>query len=90
MKNAWDYVKLLHVRDAVHKKKRFTLQSIKEIDVLKHTMQEVLELAVSPTDIKEMADIFACLMHYCVIRGWDMAEVEDVIIDKLNERFVMQ
>ena len=37
--------------------------------------------------LKEVADVFGCLIHYCVRRGWSMHEVAEALHQKLIERF---
>lgn len=40
----------------------------------------------APEDPEELADIFGCIIHYAVKKGWDRKQVEKLVLKKLAER----
>ena len=86
MKTIWKLIKNLHDNKAVHKKKQIPINEIEPYKILAHAAEELIELASEPGDVFEMADIFGCLIHYCIIQEWTPGMMEKAIIQKLSER----
>lgn len=87
MNRAWRKIDTLVGLNAKHKRKHFKLGEVSPSFILKQAVDELEELIASPIDPYEMADLLAILFHYCIMRGWSMASVENKIIAKLKVRF---
>lgn len=57
------------------------------VEMLKHAAGELIELAMTPDDPGEVADIFCILLHYAMLRGWSQDRLERECWRKLQERF---
>jgi len=71
---AWNEVKSLESLGARHRTKGYRLDKVDLQEMIGHALKELEELdetviAGSP-DIKELADIFGCLIHFAVRNGW--------------------
>lgn len=78
--------RLIDVR-ALHKKQAYSLDELSAEDIILHAILELVELRDAPSDIKELADVFGCLIHYMVQADWTWDQVEDSLLKKLKERF---
>jgi len=85
--SAWTKIAQLVALNALHRK-GFRLQEISNYNILLGARAELLELKDSPDDIEELADTFACLIHYAQRKGWTGKEIEAAILKKLDERFI--
>jgi hypothetical protein len=75
------------VRNNAKHRRGFRLQEINDQFVLKQTAFELIELIQEPDNPQEMADVFGCLIHYCVRKNWSFDEIERLLFAKLKERF---
>lgn len=95
MKRAWHEIYRLSVLQAKHKKKGWRLNEISSFEHLKDAAGELLELSGAhcagtqdlDDELKELADVFGCLIGFAVKRGLSAEAVEDALLAKLELRF---
>jgi hypothetical protein len=73
--------------NAQNVRKGYRLKDISDTQLLDHAAEELDELREAPHDPDEMADTLACLVHYCIRRGWTAGLMEDLVRRKLLLRF---
>lgn len=86
LSTSFAYVLDLHKRNARHRK-GFYMATMPLGDILDHAIDEIEELRDAPDDLMELADSFACLIHYAVCKGWTEEMVDKAIVTKLKLRF---
>ena len=86
MKKAWNEIIRLEEVGAVHKKKNKKINEFTLVQILSHAAEEIVELMAEPTDIEELGDAMACLVHFAVKQDWSRKEVEKAMLKKLKER----
>lgn len=90
MKDAWYRIARMIEDDAAHRTKGFRLGQMDDDFILTHAKDEVTELILAKTDaerLDELADVFGCLIHYAIRKGWTEEMVESALEDKLTQRF---
>jgi hypothetical protein len=87
MRLSWEEIKRLTEANAPHLKKGWRLGDITTETELKDAAGEIVELAHSPDDIDELADVLGCLIGYAVKKGWSCSDVETALMRKLSQRF---
>ena len=85
MKKAWAEIQRLHDAGARHRKGK-RLCDFTETQILSHAAEEIVELAASPDDAEELADVFGCIIHYAIMKGWNRKMIEGLILAKLKDR----
>lgn len=83
---AWSAVENLIRSRAIHRK-GFVAADLPKEEILKHAMLELEELMAQPDDLSELADLFGCLIHYAIVNGWSIIDVQRGIVTKLEQRF---
>ncbi len=86
MKRSWEEIRRLASVNATHRT-GWKLGDVPVLLSLKNAASELVELAAAPDDITEMADLFGCLIVYCVKMGWTVERVETALMEKLKRRF---
>ncbi len=89
MKAAFIAVQKLMDKNSKHRK-GFRINDLSRVDIVRHAEEELEELLIANTIIdkrKELADVFACLIHFALANGWTEEEVENDILNKLSARF---
>ena len=86
MQEAYDRIRELEKAGAEHLRVGKKLSDFRDDEILGYAAHEIVELAMDPEDMTEMADAFSCLIHYCVRKGWHLFEIEAVLLDKLKMR----
>ncbi len=73
--------------NALHRR-GFRLGDMPAIDHVCHARDEIDELidAAESTQKEELADVFGCLLAFCVKKGWTLEEVEIELLRKLPLR----
>lgn len=87
MKQAWDEIRWMVSKNALHKKGGFRLAEVQASFVLEQALKEFQELQAAPDDLDELADLFGVLIHYAIKKGWSMAQVQEALFRKLELRF---
>lgn len=95
MKRAWEEIKRLTEANAQHARKGWRLGDIDPLTELKDAAGEIVELANEPMPnstqaLWEMADVFGCLIGYCVKMGWPIEHLEEALLRKLKDRFTTE
>jgi len=88
MRKAWDEVARLVLMNAKNARKPFTLRTLTDTAQQDHMAKKFAELMEAPGDLHEMADVFACLMHWALRKGWTLEAIEEAILYKLRRRFM--
>ena len=89
MQKVWSKIKELLDKNAYHRKGwRLTDRTAR--DHLVDAQTELFELGSNPDDIEELADVLACLMAYAQKKDWSCERVEEVILRKLDKRFIYE
>ena len=82
---------VLAIEDLVEKnakhRKGYRINEQSDSFILNRAIEEIKELMEEPDDAMEMGDIFGILIHYCIRKEWTLNEIEELILDKLPERF---
>lgn len=86
MQRAWDEIARLVRENATHRR-GWKLGDAPPSMSIAHARDELAELADSPDDVTELADILGCLIVYAVKKGWSAVAVEEVLLMKLSLRF---
>lgn len=85
---AWEKIRQLIATNALHRK-GFRLQDVSEGWILQHAFEELKELFDGPDDASELADLFGCLIHYAIKKGWTSELLDELLLKKLAERFTV-
>lgn len=86
MKLAVIAIQELITKNAKHRK-GYRINEQTDEFILKRAIEEIKELLEAPDDAMEMGDIFGILIHYCIRKQWTLNEIEELILEKLPERF---
>lgn len=86
MRIVWRELERLVSVNAQHRS-GFRLGEVSTFKVLHQAAGELLELAATPSDPMELADLLSILFHYAIRKGWAMADLERLMLEKLKERF---
>ena len=86
--SAWEFARLLVLRNAKHTRKGYSLAECKPSQLLKHAGEELAELCMDQGREEELADLLNCLALYSAKLGWTYSQVEELMRAKLKERFV--
>lgn len=84
---AWNTVAAYVKANARHLRKGYRLGEIDVEFILAAAADELQELREAPTDLNEMADVMACLIHVAQRQGWKPSQVANAIKRKLELRF---
>lgn len=84
---AWDTIRRYSEANAQHWRKGYRLGEVTVEFILAAAADELQELREAPTDISEMADVMACLIHACQRQGWSPSDIGAEIERKLELRF---
>ena len=85
---AWNTVESAENHNVRHRK-GFTMRGATLQVMTDHAREELDELDKAhnsndpDSELDELADVFGCLIHYAVRKGWSMKEVEDALLRKL-------
>jgi hypothetical protein len=87
MQRAWDTVAAYVAANAHNPRKGYRLKDLTDEQQLKYAAAEMTELLMAPGNLDELADLFGCLFHYAMRKGWTLQQIEVEIIRKLELRF---
>ena len=85
LRSIWDTV-AYYTRFGYHKKLGSKLKDIKPEVRLKYLLGEVKELIAAPHDLKEMADVTACLFSHVQQEGYTLEQLGECVRAKLAWR----
>jgi hypothetical protein len=86
MQAAYRKIQLLAATGARHRS-GFQLTNVTDQFIIQGAINELRELAAAPDDCAELADVFGCLLHYAVKKGWSPELLENNLLKKLAVRF---
>lgn len=86
MHAAYRKIQLLAATGAKHRS-GFQLAKVTDQFIIQGAINELNELAAAPDDPTELADVFGCLLHYAVKKGWSPERLENNLLKKLDVRF---
>lgn len=84
---AWEHVAHLHEVNALHYKRGVRQQDWTKEEFIEHLKEEIQELSDSPSDIKEMADVGILWMKVVQLSGYNIGQIGEAMLFKMNHHF---